>query len=154
MLSGIQSFELIVEKRQFLSGRGSRHFTSFSWVPGMAAVGADWRVVDGVLLRPLPYEQSESLVRVYHVGADGGRNVMSPANFRNARDESRTCESLSYYTARSSTLTGVGDPVELETGFVGPRITTPCSRTSAPSGSPLASRTRCGRSSIPAIRAD
>ena len=60
------------------------------------------------------------LVRVFHVDGNGNRNVMSPQNFRDARDGTRTLEALSYFQSRSATLTGVGDPVELEAGFVGP----------------------------------
>ena len=89
---------------------------------GIGANSAIFSVVNAVLLRPLPYQESERLVRVFHVGGDGSRNVMSPENFRDARDETRSLESLSYYFGQSTTLTGVGDPVELETAFVGPRF--------------------------------
>ena len=87
---------------------------------GIGANSAIFSVVNAVLLRSLPYGESERLVRVFHVSDDGSRNVMSPQNFRDARSESRSFEELTYYQNNTATLTGAGDPVELEAGRVGP----------------------------------
>ena len=47
---------------------------------GIGANSAIFSVVNGVLLKPLPYPESERLVGVYHV-SEGERAVMSGPNF-------------------------------------------------------------------------
>jgi predicted permease len=86
---------------------------------GIGANSAIFSVVNAVLLRPLPYEEGDRLARVFHVTDTGNRAVMSPANFRDVREQSRTLEELSFYYWFNPTLTGAADPVRLEGASIG-----------------------------------
>src|SRR5687767_8684567 len=66
---------------------------------GIGATSALFSVVYGVLLRSLPFEAPESLVRVYTVSASERRSDLdlSPANFASLREESRAFTDLVVY---------------------------------------------------------
>jgi putative ABC transport system permease protein len=49
---------------------------------GIGATTAIFSVVDAVLLEPLPYPNSDQIVRLYQVNAKGERNSVSQATFR------------------------------------------------------------------------
>jgi putative ABC transport system permease protein len=79
---------------------------------GIGANSAIFSVVNGVLLKPLPYPQPDRLVGVYHV-TEGQRAVMSGPNFT---DISRMATSFENAAAISTTrmiLTGEGEPTRL-----------------------------------------
>src|SRR5215468_4468335 len=48
---------------------------------GVGANTAIFSVVNAVLLRPLPYPQSERIVRVFETGRAGNETTISPPNF-------------------------------------------------------------------------
>ena len=80
---------------------------------GIGANAALFSIVNGVLLRPLPYPEPDRLVRV--VGLyEGKRVVMSPANFLDVRSGTSTLEGLAAYDNTALTLTGRGEPQRLE----------------------------------------
>ncbi|MGD8727295.1 MAG: ABC transporter permease [Gemmatimonadales bacterium] len=97
---------------------------------GIGAVTAMFSVVDGVLLKPLPYDQPGRLVAVWQTvpfarklaGDDGARwdrTRLTYAQYRDLSDKSTVYEDLAAYRAGTpdvATLTGVGDPVELRAG--------------------------------------
>ena len=82
---------------------------------GIGAASALFSVVHGVLLRSLPFEEPDRLVRVYTVSASERRTDLnlSPANFMSLREESRTFTDLAVYGETEMTLTGIGDPQKL-----------------------------------------
>ena len=57
---------------------------------GIGANSAIFTVVNGILLKPLPYDQPEQLVGVFQVTRDGHRAVMSPPNFLDLRAQNHT----------------------------------------------------------------
>ncbi|MGH7481513.1 MAG: ABC transporter permease [Longimicrobiales bacterium] len=77
---------------------------------GVGATTAIFSVVNGVLLRPLPYPDAERLVALWQAnrqGADGGEGrVVSHPNFLDWRADSRTIEAMALYTPGTSILTG------------------------------------------------
>ena len=82
---------------------------------GIGATTAALAVADHVLVRPLPYRDSNRLIRFQ--GSDrerGGWNDLSPANFRDLVARSTTIESAAAYSGRSANLVGFGAPVRLE----------------------------------------
>ena len=78
---------------------------------GIGANSAVFSVVNGVLLRPLPYHEPERLVMVWSDNQNEGRslNVVSPANFTDFRARSRTFSGLDYSASFLMRLTVRGE---------------------------------------------
>lgn len=82
---------------------------------GIGANTAIFSVVNAVLLRPLPFENSDRLVQIWHRPPQASfpgmlEFAVSPANFLDWRDQSRTVEAMSAYGFGHYTLTGTGRP--------------------------------------------
>jgi putative ABC transport system permease protein len=84
---------------------------------GIGANSAIFSVVNGVLLQPLPYPESDRLVGVYHV-SEGRRVVMSGPNFMDVVRASKSLESAAATTRERKILTGEGEPVRLDVADV------------------------------------
>jgi putative ABC transport system permease protein len=69
-----------------------------------------------VLLRPLPFPQSERIIQVWESRVDRGwtRASMNPANFWDFRDQNQTLEDLTALFSRSVVLTGLGFPERID----------------------------------------
>jgi putative ABC transport system permease protein len=78
---------------------------------GIGANSAVFSVVNGVLLRPLPYDEPERLVMVWSDNRNEGRalNVVSPANFADYRDRNRTFAAMDYALSFMMRLTVKGE---------------------------------------------
>ena len=77
---------------------------------GIGANTAIFSVVDGVLLRPLPYSQASRLVRVWAANPRGiARNSVSPPDFFDWRDQAPGFAGLAAFVDADVTLTGYGD---------------------------------------------
>jgi predicted permease len=94
---------------------GSPAFTLVAIVTlalGIGATTAIFTVVDGVLLRPLPYPEPDALVAVYHrfpaMGFDRGNHTSSA--FLTYREENRTFEQLGAWYPSDLTVTGLEEP--------------------------------------------
>ena len=79
---------------------------------GIGANAAIFAVVRGVLLKPLPYQEPERLVSVWHSAP--GMNVpmlnQSPATYFIYKDEGRVFEHIGIWNDTAVTVTGVGEP--------------------------------------------
>ncbi len=85
---------------------------------GIGATSAIFSVVNGVLLRPLPYDRPEDVVMV-HTRLEGtpGRELSEP-EYWDLREQARSFTRLAAFSNGSLTLTGSGTPERLEAGFV------------------------------------
>jgi putative ABC transport system permease protein len=82
---------------------------------GIGANTAIFSVVNAVLLRPLPFENPDRLVQIWHRPPQASfpgitEFAVSPANFLDWRSESRTLEGMSAYGFGRYILTGTGRP--------------------------------------------
>jgi putative ABC transport system permease protein len=83
---------------------------------GIGANTAIFSVVDAVLLRPLPFPESDRLVAVWadYTRRDGPlREWLSYPNFADLRDESNAFRSVGAYGGWFPTVTGLGEPEQL-----------------------------------------
>ncbi len=82
---------------------------------GIGANTAIFSVVNGVLLRSLPYSGPDRLVMVWEHNYVRGRdrNVVSPANFLDWQNQNHVFEEMAAIISFRINLTGAGEPVEL-----------------------------------------
>ena len=81
---------------------------------GIGATIAIFTVVNGILLRPLPFPESDRLVSLTHRVPQSGNSVpASTAIYFTYRDNNRTLESVALYAAQSASITRPGDPEQL-----------------------------------------
>jgi putative ABC transport system permease protein len=90
-------------------------FTAVALVTLAVGIGANtalFSVVYAVLLKPLPFDEPDRLVGVWHTapGMNIPRLEMGPAFYLTYRDGNRVFERLGLWASRSASLTGVGDP--------------------------------------------
>ncbi|HXT29327.1 MAG TPA: ABC transporter permease, partial [Vicinamibacterales bacterium] len=91
---------------------------------GIGANAAIFTVVNGVLLRPLPYPQPDRLMMVWTHNPRQGfdKDVSTYPNFDDWRRSSQSFEHLSAYFGASVTLTGSGDPAQIRGARVTPEF--------------------------------
>jgi putative ABC transport system permease protein len=80
---------------------------------GIGANTAIFSVVNGVLLKPLPYRDPERLVALWEKVPAHGQWRASPANFFDWKKQNTLFEGMAAYGGSTMTLTGVGDPEQL-----------------------------------------
>ncbi|HEU4506732.1 MAG TPA: ABC transporter permease [Pyrinomonadaceae bacterium] len=92
--------------------------TVLSLALGIGANTAIFSVVSGLLLRPLPYPESEQIVHVWHTpppqsfpGLD--RFSVSPANYLDWKSQSTAFEQMAVYTDTGLSLSTSNDPLPL-----------------------------------------
>ena len=87
---------------------------------GIGVNTAIFSLVDGILLRPLPYKQPERLVRVVQSQRQLGLDTwnLSQATFVALRDNTKTLESFASYSTGGVNLSGDGEPERVSVGNV------------------------------------
>jgi predicted permease len=93
-------------------------FTAVTLITLALGVGANtaiFSVLQGVLLKPLPYPHADELVGVWHVAP--GMNIKelsaAPSNYFIYREQNRTFQDIGLYTGDSVNVTGVGEPEQV-----------------------------------------
>jgi predicted permease len=93
---------------------------------GVGANTAAFSVADFVLLRPLPFPDSDALVRLCEGPREGGgwgcMNQLSPANYRDFKSMSASFEAMGAFTGGTVNLVGGGEPRRLGTSQVTPEV--------------------------------
>ena len=118
--------KLIADVRYGL--RQLRHNLGFTTVAvitlalGSGATTAMFCVVNAVFLHPLPYRQSERLVSFFSSSAGFSRNLPAPGSYAYWRTETNLFEGVAADDSRSYTLTGGGEPEQLEVEAVSPEL--------------------------------
>jgi predicted permease len=93
-------------------------FTIITIITLAAGVGANiavFSVVEGVLLKPLPYPHAEMLVGVWHTapGLNMDEVNMAPSNYFIYREQNRVFEDIGVYQDYSVAVTGQGNPEQV-----------------------------------------
>ncbi len=93
-------------------------FTAITLITLAAGVGANtviFSVVEGVLLKPLPYPHPEQLIGVWHTAPGIGIKDlnMAPFIYFTDREQNTTFQDIGAYTNDSFSVTGVGEPEQV-----------------------------------------
>src|SRR6185295_1812227 len=82
---------------------------------GIGAAIAIFAVVNGVLLKPLPFPNSDRLIALVHQAPGVGQLQLaaSPALYLTYKQHSTTFESLALWAENTAAITGAGDPEEV-----------------------------------------
>jgi predicted permease len=91
---------------------------------GIGANTAIFSIVNAVLLRPLPFDDADRLVRLFHTPPQTSfpgikRFSVSPGNFLDWKRDSRAFDGMAAYDGQALTLTGTGEPQMVVAGRTG-----------------------------------
>jgi putative ABC transport system permease protein len=91
---------------------------------GIGASTAIFSVVNTVLLRALPYPNEDRLVMIWEQNRPRSRdrNVVSPANFLDWREQNKVFEDMSALYGATYNLTGLGNPEEVTAMAASPNL--------------------------------
>ena len=85
---------------------------------GIGANAAIFTLADFVLVRPLPFPESERLVKVWEKHPGYSMRELSPANYRDIKAANTSFASLAAYTDIAMNLVGQGEPQRVEGAWV------------------------------------
>jgi putative ABC transport system permease protein len=80
---------------------------------GIGANAAIFSFYDGVLLRPLPYEDADRMVRVLEKPPGGGRNGISTLNYLDWEKQNTAFEYMTMQSWGTVSMTGIEDPMQV-----------------------------------------
>jgi predicted permease len=99
--------------RQLWSNPGFTIVILLTLALSIGANSAIFSVINGVLLKRLPYPQADRLVRIFLSSADYPKFPLNPFDFRDFRARNRSFEGIAAFTRGDAQLSGFGEPVRL-----------------------------------------
>jgi len=100
--------------RQLVKSPGFTLVALVTLALGVGTTTAIFSVVNGVLLRPLPYPEPESLVRVHEIVPQYGRFSVAPATFLDWRQQNTVFERIGAYNTTSGTFSDANGPERVQ----------------------------------------
>lgn len=102
--------------RRLLQNPGSTAVSLVMLALGIGASIVIFSIIDGVLLKPLPYSHSEQLVTLRHTAP--GINIavlnMAPSLYFTYRDENRVFQDVGMWSTSTSSITAVAQPEQVD----------------------------------------
>jgi predicted permease len=98
-------------------------FTAITLITLAIGIGANtavFSVVNGVLIKPLPYPEAEELIGVWHTAPGVGIEEanISPSMFFTYRDANRTFRDFGIWSSGAVTVTGLSEPEQIRSVWV------------------------------------
>jgi putative ABC transport system permease protein len=96
--------------RQLRKNPGATAVMVFTLALAIGATTAIFSVVYGVLLRPLPYSDSNRIMAVFEVASTGRPNRLADPNFDDFRDQNRSFKAIAKYNDNVVSVSGTSQP--------------------------------------------
>lgn len=100
--------------RQLIKAPGFSLIAILTLALGIGASSAIFSVINGVLLRPLPYPEPDRLVRVHEMVPEYGRFSVAPATFLDWRDQNTVFDHIAAYSSTSGTFAWTDGPERVQ----------------------------------------
>jgi putative ABC transport system permease protein len=85
---------------------------------GIGANTAIFSVINGLILRPLPYPGPEQVMKLSQMDGQGKKMQFSDANFEDLSEGSKSFQSMAQYSVRPFSLSGGSEPVRTQGAVV------------------------------------
>ena len=105
--------DLRVASRSLRRAPGFALVSIFTVALGIGATTAVFSLIDGVLLRPLPYPNPDALVRIYERSPEFPTTSFAGANFYDLERNTRTLQAAALYASGDETVLGLSQPVRV-----------------------------------------
>ena len=99
--------------RSFLRAPGFTLVALLTLALGIGGTTAIFSIVDGVLLRPLPYSDPGRILRINRIGANGGLDSFSAADYRDLKKDATSFAAIAGYRSDIIDMTGRGEPTRI-----------------------------------------
>jgi putative ABC transport system permease protein len=106
--------------RQLRKNPGTTAIMIFTLALAIGATTAIFSVVYGVLLRPLPYAESNRIMAVFEVSSQGRPNRIADPNFDDFRDQNRSFQAIAKYNDNVASVSGASQPTRTAIAAVSP----------------------------------
>lgn len=110
---GVLSQDIRYAFRSFRRAPGFTFVALLTLALGIGGTTAIFSIVDGVVLRPLPYQDSSRIVRLVRSSASGGVDSFSAEDYRDLKREATTLSAISGYRSDIVDVTGRGEPIRI-----------------------------------------
>jgi putative ABC transport system permease protein len=99
--------------RSFVRAPGFTLVALVTLALGIGGTTAIFSIVDGVLLRPLPYSDPARILRVTRVAPNGSSDSFSAADYRDVKKDATAFSAIAGYRSEIVDLTGRGEPIRI-----------------------------------------
>ncbi|MBZ5537857.1 MAG: ABC transporter permease [Acidobacteriia bacterium] len=106
--------------RQLRKNPGTTAVMIFTLALAIGATTAIFSVVYGVLLRPLPYPESDRIMAVFEVTSKGRWSRLADPNFDDFRDQNRSFQAIAKYNGNIASVSGPSQPTRTTVAGVSP----------------------------------
>ena len=106
--------------RQLRKNPGATAVMVFTLALAIGATTAIFSVVYGVLLRPLPYTDSNRIMAVFEVNSEGRWAHLADPNFDDFRDQNRSFQAIAKYNDYVVSVSGASQPTRTKVAHVSP----------------------------------
>lgn len=110
---GVLSQDIRYALRSFSRAPGFTFVALLTLALGIGGTTAIFSVVDGVLLRPLPYPKADRIVRLTRPNVRGYDAAFSPADYLDLQRSATTLAHVAAYRQDIVDMTGTGEPVRV-----------------------------------------
>src|SRR5258708_40262694 len=106
--------------RQLRKNPGATAVMVFTLPLAIRATTAIFSVVYGVLLRPLPYTDSNRIMSVFDAHSQGTWSRLADPNFDDFRDQNRSFQAIAKYHDNTASVSGASQPTRTTVAGVSP----------------------------------